>query len=85
MTEANAMGTPAVGYDIPGLRDSIRHGKTGILTDNKPEQLAKAAVELLTTSELLRKCAKRALELSRQFSWETSVNSVELLLKEKAR
>jgi glycosyltransferase involved in cell wall biosynthesis len=28
--EANAMGTPAIGYDVPGLRDSIRHGETGI-------------------------------------------------------
>ncbi len=30
VTEANALGTPAVGYDVPGLRDSIRHAKTGI-------------------------------------------------------
>jgi len=25
VTDANALGTPAVGYNIPGLRDSIRH------------------------------------------------------------
>jgi glycosyltransferase involved in cell wall biosynthesis len=26
VTEANAMGTPVDGYDIPGLRDSISNG-----------------------------------------------------------
>src|SRR3712207_382769 len=30
VTEANAMGTPAIGYHVLGLRDSIRHGETGI-------------------------------------------------------
>jgi glycosyltransferase involved in cell wall biosynthesis len=31
--EANAMGTPAVGYDVPGLRDSIVDGVTGFLAN----------------------------------------------------
>jgi glycosyltransferase involved in cell wall biosynthesis len=39
VTEANAMGTPAIGYDdVPGLRDSIRHGETGITIMEKPLQ-----------------------------------------------
>ena len=37
VTESNAMGTPAVAYNVPGLRDSIRHGETGILVkENSP-------------------------------------------------
>ena len=35
VTEANAMGTPAIGYDVHGLRDSIRHGETGIIVKEK--------------------------------------------------
>ncbi|MGW8376304.1 glycosyltransferase family 4 protein [Streptomyces sp. ODS28] len=31
VTEAAARGTPAVGFDIPGLRDSVEHGVTGLL------------------------------------------------------
>jgi glycosyltransferase involved in cell wall biosynthesis len=25
------MGTPVVGYNVPGVRDSIKDGKTGII------------------------------------------------------
>lgn len=31
VTEANACGTPAVAYDVPGLRDAIKNMETGIL------------------------------------------------------
>jgi glycosyltransferase involved in cell wall biosynthesis len=38
VTEANAMGTLAIGYNVPGLRDSIRHGETGITIIEKTPQ-----------------------------------------------
>src|SRR5919107_3651321 len=48
VTEANAMGTPAIGYDVPGLRDSIRHGETGItIKGGSPEAMAQQAISLL--------------------------------------
>lgn len=31
VTEAAVRGTPAVGFDIPGLRDSVEDGRTGLL------------------------------------------------------
>ncbi|MDJ1130603.1 glycosyltransferase family 4 protein [Streptomyces iconiensis] len=31
VTEAAARGTPAIGFDIPGLRDSVEDGVTGLL------------------------------------------------------
>ncbi|GAA2595779.1 glycosyltransferase family 4 protein [Streptomyces axinellae] len=31
VTEAAARGTPAIGFDIPGLRDSVEDGVTGVL------------------------------------------------------
>ncbi|MEU3465727.1 glycosyltransferase family 4 protein [Streptomyces sp. NPDC006733] len=32
ITEAAVRRTPAVGFDVPGLRDSVAHGRTGLLT-----------------------------------------------------
>ena len=43
VTEAAMAGTPSVGYDVPGLRDSIKASR-GVLTDAKPEALAAAVV-----------------------------------------
>jgi glycosyltransferase involved in cell wall biosynthesis len=28
--EGNALGTPVIGYDVPGLRDSMRYDETAI-------------------------------------------------------
>ena len=48
MIEANSVGTPAVGYDVPGLRDSIRHGRTGLLANpGDSEALAQQAFRLV--------------------------------------
>jgi glycosyltransferase involved in cell wall biosynthesis len=75
VTESNAMGTPIIAYDVPGLRDSVRHGETGILVkDNSPECLAHTALSLLQDSALLRKYSENALEFSRQFNWDNTAN-----------
>ena len=71
VTEANAMGTPAVAYNVHGLRDSVRNGETGVLTsDNVPERLASEALKLLKDQEVLQEYSAKALEFSRHFSWD---------------
>lgn len=69
--EANAMGTPVVGYNVPGLRDSIQDRKTGILTKkNTPEELAKEVVKLLKNRKLYQTLQKNALKWAKRFTWE---------------
>src|SRR5918995_2791690 len=81
VTEANAMGTPVIGYDIPGLRDSIRHGETGItIMEKTPAAMAQQAISLLRDCDRLSKYSRSALEFSRQFSWDKSVNLFEQVL-----
>jgi glycosyltransferase involved in cell wall biosynthesis len=81
VTEANAMGTPAIGYDVPGLRDSIRHLETGITVMEKtPAAMAQQAISLLRDPDHLFKYSRNALEFSRQFSWDNTVNLYEKLL-----
>ena len=48
VTEAAARGTVAIGYDVPGLRDSIR-ASGGILTRADPASLASGLVGLLSS------------------------------------
>lgn len=81
--EANAMGTPVVGYNVPGLRDSIQDGKTGILTKkNSPDHLAQEVIKLLKDKKLYQVLQKNALLWSKKFTWEKATKeSLELVEK----
>jgi glycosyltransferase involved in cell wall biosynthesis len=52
VTEAASQGTPAVVYDVNGLRDSVKHYRTGLITDPSPSSLAYGIVKILTHPEL---------------------------------
>jgi glycosyltransferase involved in cell wall biosynthesis len=82
VTESNAMGTPAVAYNVPGLRDSVQDGHTGVLVShNSPEYLAKAAIELLRDRERLAKLSNEALKSSRNFSWDNTAEAFDKIIK----
>lgn len=71
--EANSMGTPAVGYAVPGLRDSIVEEATGLLARPlSPKALAEAIERILRDPSLAEKLSRNALEWSRRFSWDDS-------------
>lgn len=71
--EANALGTPCVAYDVPGLRDSIRDGETGLLVPNGDvKALASAIIKILSEEELREALSKNALKWARQFNWDTT-------------
>jgi glycosyltransferase involved in cell wall biosynthesis len=82
VTEANAMGTPAVAYNVPGLRDSVRDGITGLLVkSNTPESMAESALRLLENPKLLNEISINALDFSRNFDWNITANEFDALVK----
>jgi glycosyltransferase involved in cell wall biosynthesis/O-antigen/teichoic acid export membrane protein len=84
--EANSVGTPAVGYDVAGLRDSIRDGVTGLLAPaGRPEELARAAVRLVSEHELYERVRRSALEWSATFSWSETADCFLAFLAERRR
>ena len=83
VTEANAMGTPAIAYDSPGLRDSVVDQKTGILVkDKSPQNLANAALTLLKNPGLLKIFSDNALTFSRQFSWDNTAAEFDKIIRQ---
>lgn len=69
--EANALGVPTVAYDVPGLRDAVIDGKTGLLASSgNIEALAGAAVRILTDASLRIKLSEEALAYSKSFNWD---------------
>jgi len=81
VTEANAMGTPAIAYDVHGLKDSVKDRETGILIkDRSEESLAHAGITLLSDRDLLKKYSEKALEFSRRFTWDHAANEFERIM-----
>jgi glycosyltransferase involved in cell wall biosynthesis len=68
--EAAAMGTPTIAFDVPGLRDSVIHNKTGFLVVNKDTFLmAEKTLELLSNEVLYNKLSKNSYLWGSKFQW----------------
>jgi glycosyltransferase involved in cell wall biosynthesis len=81
--ESNAMGTPALAYNIPGLRDSVKDGETGILVkENSAKCLAETAIALLRDQPKLNELSRSALEFSNQFSWDNTADAFDHKINE---
>lgn len=82
VTEANALGTPAVGYKVHGLRDSIVDNINGILVKKEsPYALFRATLNLLKDEASLRKMSRNALIYSKRFSWDITAREYFNILK----
>ena len=83
VTEANAMGTPALTYDVPGLRDSNKDGLTGfVCKENNPKCLSDEIIRFFDDQKLICKLSEQALEDSKQYSWQRTVEeSLEIINK----
>lgn len=71
--EAAAVGTPTVGFNVPGLRDSIINGKTGILSEVDPKKCAKHILSLIAEKGRYERFRSSCISFSRKFRWEKSV------------
>lgn len=80
--EANQVGTPAIGYNVAGLRDSILNNKTGVLVNPNVKSLAEGVNMLLKDNQKLRVMGSEAKKWSTNFSWEKAGKiSYDLLTK----
>jgi glycosyltransferase involved in cell wall biosynthesis len=76
VTEANACGTPAVVYDVPGLRDSVRHRETGLVVAPTPRNLADGMAELVGDQSLYARLQRSAKDWSRAFTFDAGFRVV---------
>jgi glycosyltransferase involved in cell wall biosynthesis len=76
VTEANAYGTPAIVYDVPGLRDSVRHLQTGLVVRPTPGSLAEGMLQLTGDPALYKSLREEALRWSQTFTYEAGVRVV---------
>jgi len=70
LLEMMAKGLPVVATKVGGISEIVEHGKTGVLVDSSPEDLAKGILTLLTNDSKRRRIAFAAREyVERNHDW----------------
>lgn len=81
VTEAASQGTPAVVYDVDGLRDSVRHGETGIITSPNPESLSQGVISLIASAEAYAKIRRAAWLWSQDLTFDHAYQDFKTVLE----
>lgn len=69
--EASSCGLPVVAYDVPGLRDMVVHGETGLLVKPEVAALAEGISQLLQSDDERRRLGEQGrIRVEREFSLE---------------
>lgn len=73
VSEAAAEGTPAISFDVPGLRDSIKHGVSGYLVSSERE-FAEQWVALAADRQRREQLGASARECAEARPWSATVD-----------
>lgn len=75
--QAAMCGTPSVGFDVHGLRDSIVENETGnFVPFNDYKSMAEKALNILSDAENYCRMSKNCIERAKQFTWEESASNM---------
>lgn len=73
VTETNSQGTPAIVYDVDGLRDAVKNNETGLICkENSPTNLADNIVTLLRDQEKYQSLRINAWQWCKEINFENS-------------
>lgn len=72
--EAGWFGTPAVGYDVGGLRDVIQHGNTGVLTKPNASDMSSQIRKLVGDHKRYLRFCCQAQVLAKTYSWDKTAD-----------
>jgi glycosyltransferase involved in cell wall biosynthesis len=76
--EAAAAGTPVIASDSPGLRDSVRHGETGLLVPHGDvPALAGSMRRLATSLPLVSTLGQGARAFAETLTWDRAADETE--------
>ncbi len=71
--EANAVGVPALAFNVPGLSEAIKNNETGFVVENEA-QMVDQIVRVLRDNKLRNRLGNNALAWSKKFSWDEAAN-----------
>ena len=80
--ESNSLGTPAISFNVPGLKESIKNGKTGYIV-NTDEEMIEKSIYVLKNKRVRNNLGRNAILWSKNFTWENTAKQTLELLKKK--
>jgi glycosyltransferase involved in cell wall biosynthesis len=69
ITEAAAVGTPAIGFNVPGVKDAIVDGVTGVLAESEAD-LVTRWIEIAEDTDLRERLSIGARRNAANFGWD---------------
>ncbi len=73
--ESNACGAPVIACDVPGLRDAVQDGKTGVLVRyGDVRNFAASVVLMLRNPRVREEFSRRSVAWARGFSWDRATH-----------
>lgn len=82
--EANACGTPAIAFDVPGLCEAIVHGHTGLLAHTEDE-FVQYMLGVIKDRPLREEMSRAALVHAREFDWDEAAERMLQVLRGQVR
>ncbi|MFH0749608.1 MAG: glycosyltransferase family 4 protein [Candidatus Gottesmanbacteria bacterium] len=84
--EAVSVGTPAVVYNVGGLKDVVKNGITGIvISDNSPLRMAEAALKLYSDKKMYNLYQSNGKKRVDSLKWKNVTRQSLLLLTKAAK
>jgi glycosyltransferase involved in cell wall biosynthesis len=84
ITEAAVRGTPAVGFDVPGVRDAIVEGQTGLLATTK-DDFQRHWIRLTEDAALREELGAGGMKRSLSASWAATAEAFEQVAAETVK
>jgi glycosyltransferase involved in cell wall biosynthesis len=78
--EAASCGVPVVAYDVPGLRDAVSDGVTGMVVPADPDALGAAAARLLQSPDRWVQLSSAGQQRAQELTWDRTAQNLLLAL-----
>jgi len=86
LIEAAACKTPAIAYNVPGLRDAAQYLQgVKLVSPHQPQKLAQEILHLIENPDKAKQLAEKAYNNARKLTWDNTASRVEQILLETAK
>lgn len=73
--EAGFVGTPAIVYNVAGLKDAVKQGINGLVVEVAPKAMTEAVLDLFSNKGKYQKIQQGAIKEAKKYHWEKTAKT----------